>query len=255
MSRRDYVLSKFALSGIYSGIITLLSVLVMLLSPVVIHMYPVPDSISQILRYTLWMWLPKVSCMKNVRRIRIVALSTAGAAANKNISAAEFYLYEKYEKKMPSSYLSDMTLGEWDASVVKDTTKKNVTVPAGVSITADLIGKEFDEFAAKMAVKGIAANENATVKVYGDRKLIHQFDTSTGDVEKMLLLDIAGIRMLKVEVSGAAGAKVTLSDAKFRNQANKDQVFLVSGDQAVLSENVALVQEDIGKAAWSRQVL
>ena len=188
---------------------------------------------------------------KNVRRIRIVALSTAGAAANQNISAAEFYLYEKYEKKMPSSYLSDMTLGEWDASVVKDTTKKNVTVPAGVSITADLIGKEFDEFAAKMAVKGIAANENATVKVYGDRKLIHQFDTSTGDVEKMLLLDIAGIRMLKVEVSGAAGAKVTLSDAKFRNQANKDQVFLVSGDQAVLSENVALVQEDIGKAAWS----
>ncbi len=56
--RRDYVLSKFALSGIYSGIITLLSVLVMLLSPVVIHMYPAPDSISQILRYTLWMWLP-----------------------------------------------------------------------------------------------------------------------------------------------------------------------------------------------------
>lgn len=188
---------------------------------------------------------------KNVRRIKIEILSTAGDAANKYISAAEFYLYEKYEKKMPSSYLSDMTLGEWDASVVKDTKKKNVTVPAGVSITADLIGKEFDEFAAKMAVKGIAANENATVKVYGDRKLIHQFDTSTGDVEKMLLLDIAGIRMLKVEVSGAAGAKVTLSDAKFRNQANKDQVFLVSGDQAVLSENVALVQEDIGKAAWS----
>ena len=56
--RRDYVLSKFALAGIYSGIITLLSVLVMLLSPVVIHMYPAPDSISQILRYTLWMWLP-----------------------------------------------------------------------------------------------------------------------------------------------------------------------------------------------------
>ena len=30
----------------------------MLLSPVLIHMYPVPDSISQILRYVLWMWLP-----------------------------------------------------------------------------------------------------------------------------------------------------------------------------------------------------
>ena len=47
--RRDYVLSKVALAGIYSGIITVLSVLLMLLSPVLIHMYPVPDSISQIL--------------------------------------------------------------------------------------------------------------------------------------------------------------------------------------------------------------
>lgn len=56
--RRDYVLSKIALAGIYSGIITVLSVLLMLLSPMLIHMYPAPDSISQILRYVLWMWLP-----------------------------------------------------------------------------------------------------------------------------------------------------------------------------------------------------
>ena len=56
--RRDYVLSKIALAGIYSGIITVLSVALMLLSPVLIHMYPAPDSITQILRYVLWMWLP-----------------------------------------------------------------------------------------------------------------------------------------------------------------------------------------------------
>ena len=56
--RQDYVLSKIALAGIYSGIITVLSVLLMLLSPVLIHMYPVPDSVFQILRYALWMWLP-----------------------------------------------------------------------------------------------------------------------------------------------------------------------------------------------------
>lgn len=56
--RRDYVLSKITLAGIYSGIITVLSVLLMLLSPMLIHMYPAPDSISQILRYVLWMWLP-----------------------------------------------------------------------------------------------------------------------------------------------------------------------------------------------------
>ena len=56
--RRDYLLSKIALAGIYSGVITVLSVLLMLLSPLLIHMYPVPNSISQILRYVLWMWLP-----------------------------------------------------------------------------------------------------------------------------------------------------------------------------------------------------
>jgi len=55
---RNYVLSKIALAGIYSGVITVLSVLLMLLTPVLIHMYPAPDSISQILRYALWMWLP-----------------------------------------------------------------------------------------------------------------------------------------------------------------------------------------------------
>lgn len=56
--RRDYVCSKIVLAGIYSGIITVLSVLLMLLSPILIHMYPAPDSVSQILRYVLWMWLP-----------------------------------------------------------------------------------------------------------------------------------------------------------------------------------------------------
>ncbi len=56
--RRDYVLSKILLAGVYSAMITVLSVLLMLLSPVLIHMYPAPDSISHVLRYVLWMWLP-----------------------------------------------------------------------------------------------------------------------------------------------------------------------------------------------------
>jgi ABC-type transport system involved in multi-copper enzyme maturation permease subunit len=56
--RRDYVLSKIMLAGIYSGIITILSILLMLVTPVLLHMYPAPDSILQILQYALWMWLP-----------------------------------------------------------------------------------------------------------------------------------------------------------------------------------------------------
>lgn len=56
--RWGYVFVKILLAGIYSGIMTVLSVLLMLLSPILIHMYPAPDSVSQILRYVLWMWLP-----------------------------------------------------------------------------------------------------------------------------------------------------------------------------------------------------
>ena len=58
LCRRNYVLSKITLAGIYSGIITVLSVLLMLLVPALIHMYPAPDSIARILQYTFWMWLP-----------------------------------------------------------------------------------------------------------------------------------------------------------------------------------------------------
>lgn len=56
--RRDYVLAKVLLAGVYSGIITILSVLLMLLTPVLIHMYPASASLLEILRYALWMWLP-----------------------------------------------------------------------------------------------------------------------------------------------------------------------------------------------------
>ena len=56
--RRDYMLVKILLAGVYSGVITVLSVLLMLLTPLLIHMYPALDSISQILQYGLWMWLP-----------------------------------------------------------------------------------------------------------------------------------------------------------------------------------------------------
>ena len=56
--RRDYVLSKITLAGVYSGMITALSVLLMLASPMLIHMYPAPEPVSRILRYALWMWIP-----------------------------------------------------------------------------------------------------------------------------------------------------------------------------------------------------
>ena len=56
--RRDYVLSKIALAGVYSGITTAFSVLLMLLFPVLIRMYPAPGSPLEVLRYALRMWPP-----------------------------------------------------------------------------------------------------------------------------------------------------------------------------------------------------
>ena len=53
-----YVLSKALAAGVYSGIITLLGTLLILLAPYLYGMRPVPNTIPDILRYTFWMWLP-----------------------------------------------------------------------------------------------------------------------------------------------------------------------------------------------------
>ena len=56
--RIRYVLSKALAVGVYSGIVTLLGVLLILLSPYLYGMCPVPSAIPDILQYLFWMWLP-----------------------------------------------------------------------------------------------------------------------------------------------------------------------------------------------------
>ena len=56
--RAGYVLSKALAAGIYSGIITLLGVILILLAPYLYGMHPVPSAIPDILQYLFWMWLP-----------------------------------------------------------------------------------------------------------------------------------------------------------------------------------------------------
>lgn len=55
--RRDYVLARIGLAGVYSGILMVMSILLMLLALVLVHMYPELDPIPQILQYAVWMWL------------------------------------------------------------------------------------------------------------------------------------------------------------------------------------------------------
>ena len=56
--RWEYVLSKILAGGAYSGIVTLLGVLLTLVSPLLFGLRPAASPIGSILLHTFWMWLP-----------------------------------------------------------------------------------------------------------------------------------------------------------------------------------------------------
>lgn len=56
--RRDYVLSKILLAGVYSGILTIVGVLVSLGSPYLFGLRPAVSPMVRILEYAFWNWLP-----------------------------------------------------------------------------------------------------------------------------------------------------------------------------------------------------
>ncbi len=56
--RQDYVLSKLLLTGVYSGILTILGVLVSLVSPFLFGLRPAASPVVGILQYAFWLWLP-----------------------------------------------------------------------------------------------------------------------------------------------------------------------------------------------------
>lgn len=56
--RWEYVLSKILTAGVYSGVITLLGVLLSLVSPLLFGLHPAASPVGSILQYIFWMWLP-----------------------------------------------------------------------------------------------------------------------------------------------------------------------------------------------------
>lgn len=56
--RWEYVLSKVLTAGVYSGILTILSVLFSLVSPFPFGLHPAASPVGSILQYAFWMWLP-----------------------------------------------------------------------------------------------------------------------------------------------------------------------------------------------------
>ena len=56
--RWEYVLSKILTAGVYSGVLTILGILLSLAGPILFGLHPGASSIGSILQYALWMWLP-----------------------------------------------------------------------------------------------------------------------------------------------------------------------------------------------------
>ena len=56
--RWEYVLSKILTAGVYSGILTILSVLFSLVFPFLFGLHPEANPVGSILQYAFWMWLP-----------------------------------------------------------------------------------------------------------------------------------------------------------------------------------------------------
>ena len=56
--RWAYILSKILLAGVYSGVLTILGVLVLLVCPLFFGLHPSASPIARILEYVFWNWLP-----------------------------------------------------------------------------------------------------------------------------------------------------------------------------------------------------
>ena len=56
--RADYVIAKALTAGVYSAVFTVLGAALILLSPYLCGMHPVPAPVPEILRYVFWLWLP-----------------------------------------------------------------------------------------------------------------------------------------------------------------------------------------------------
>lgn len=206
----------------------------------------------------------------DARRIRITALSTAGDGnGDQYISAAEFYLYERYDAVVKKTYLSDLYLDTADksvkkyhaedpASLVVNGTEKSfdngIGMNAGSSVTWDLEGKPFDALSARIGVAAaLSKGDKASAKIYGDGVLLYETEILAGkDASESVYLKLAGIRNLTVSVSPVSGsAHVILADAKLLNQDNQKEMTMIEGERVAVAANMDMTPPNKGKISWS----
>ena len=174
------------------------------------------------------------------RRLRIRAMATAGNPADTFISAAEFYLYERYEVNTDvQKVFLDQLHREYDQTE-KMIPKKNRNGRGGqillqtggrdraytrgigllgdTSVTYDLRGKHFEAFSAVIGVeKTEAAGKEAQLQIYGDGALLFESGCldSHSDAEPVYL-PIKDVEKLQFTVTGTDGdTAVTIADGRF----------------------------------------
>lgn len=206
----------------------------------------------------------------NARRIRIRALSTAGNPADTYISAAQFYLYEKYSIYAKKTYLSDLyqtpdekgntvntdkNADGTEISLLVNGTERNfekgIGLKTGESAMWDLSGLGSNSLSFLAGIK-TGENASAIVEVYGDGQLLYTTQTlKAGENAEDVYLDISNIKVLKIcAVSENKNVQVALADVKLGNADDKETLSLKIGDQAVFLRNNALAPEDRGKAVF-----
>ena len=205
----------------------------------------------------------------NAKRIKITALSTGGADSNHHISAAEFYLYERYETIVKDTYLSDLYPescdiiesdrngnGETLSLLINDSVR---TFEKGIGLVADttaawsLAGKGCDALTGYLGIDaGLKEDVQAVVEIYGDGVLLYRSDPLIGGRSaEFIYLDIEGINHLEIKAVGSGEETlVSLGDAKLKKNQDAAEITLKKGESAAVSANASFMPEDFGKAVW-----
>lgn len=204
----------------------------------------------------------------NAKRIRICATATAGSAADRHISAAEFYLYESIPKDIHRTaiYLENLhrEYEEQERSIPqkgKNALGGPITFKSGdgqktyghglglmtnTEVVYDLTGKPFGRFTSWVGAETAAGRGMATVQMYGDGQLLYQTsDLSAGTEAEFVNLDISGLTELKIKVSGEKeDMAVSLGDARFYMSENAQSLRLEVGETARAGSNESLFEEE-----------
>lgn len=208
----------------------------------------------------------------NAKRIKITALSTGGSDRNHHVSAAEFYLYERYETTVKDTYLSDLYPDSFDL-IEKDrngngdllslfVNDRIRTFEKGIGLVADTIaawnlsGRECDILTGYLGIDaGLKEGLQAVVEIYGDGELLHRTDPLlSGRSAEFIYLNIEGVDRLEIKALSSGGEiLVSFGDGKLKKKEDAARITLKKGESASVSANASFMPEDFGKVTWESE--